>query len=81
MMSGVQGTQIADLDDDKKVSILDGLGANFFGATKSSFTDIDQSLTDDNRPKITAPEVPTKITSTNKPNSFFARAGLFTTKK
>ena len=80
MMSGVQGTQIADLDDEKKVSILDGLGANFFGATKSSFTDIDQS-DDANRPTITAPEVPTKITSTNKPNSFFARAGLFSTKK
>ena len=47
MMSGVEGTLITDLDDDKKVYILDDLGDNFFGATKSSFTDIDQSLTDD----------------------------------
>ena len=81
MMSGVQGAQIAELKDDKKVSIIDNLGANFFGAAKATFTDIDKATDVTSRPNITPPTVPTKISSTNKPNNFFARAGLFKTKK
>ena len=45
-MSGVQGTQIADLKDDKKVSIVDNLGANFFNAKNASLDAIKDSKSD-----------------------------------
>ena len=43
--------------------------------------DIDKATDSTSRPTITPPTVPTKISSTNKPNNFFARSGLFKTKK
>ena len=81
MMSGVQGTQIADLKDDKKVSIIDNLGANFFGASKATFADIDKVTDATTRPTITPPTVSTKIVGSTGANGIFSKSGLFKTKE
>ncbi|MBG74150.1 MAG: hypothetical protein CL796_04830 [Chloroflexi bacterium] len=63
MMSGVQGTQIADLKDDKKVSIVDNLGANFFNADKASLDAIKDAKSDVSIQiqKPTVSKIPTSI--------------------
>ena len=61
--------------------ISDNLGANFFGASKATFADIDKVTDSATRPTIKPATVPTKIVSTSGADAIFSKAGLFKTKK
>ena len=78
MMSGIEGTQISELTEEKKVSIVDNLQANFFGSNKAEFKGIEDTSTDESRPTISEEKVgQTKITGAEKTGGFFGRKGLF----
>ena len=81
MMSGIGGTQIGQLGDTKKVSIVDNLQANFFESDKAEFKGIQDTSNEETRPTISEDKVgKTKIANAEKPAGFFGRRGLFGTR-
>ena len=57
MMGGLKGSQISELDEGKKISIVEGLQANFFATQKADFADIRDAVKADNN--ITIPTLDT----------------------
>jgi hypothetical protein len=81
MMSGIRGTQIGQLEEAKRVSIVDNLQANFFGSDKAAFKGIEDTSNKETRPTISEGKVgKTKIASAEKTTGIFGREGLFESK-
>ena len=78
MMSGIEGDQIGQLEDAKKVSIVDNLEAEVFGSDSTEFKDIREGSDGEARPTIAQDKVgSTKIANAEKTSSIFGRKGLF----
>ena len=52
MMGAVEGDQITDLQEEKKVSIIETLDANFFDADSADYKAIMESVPESERPAI-----------------------------
>ena len=78
MMGGMEGRQIKELKEDKKVSIVDNLDANFFGSRKAKFDEIRKSKETETKPAIKADSIgKTKIKTADRTSEFFSKPNLF----